>query len=137
MKPILILIPALFFSSCAMNRGTRPDGSKYMSMSVLENVQDQERVITPDSFHERKIGTDQTTGGKIVGNTILGAIAVAKISDAVSNVVTARNATKTAQVVAGTNKAQIDANAAIEAQKLSNELEAMKLEAAAAEAAAP
>lgn len=137
MKPILILIPAIILSSCAVNRGTRPDGSKYLSMSVLENTSDEERVITPDSFHERKVGKDQTTGGKIVGNTILGSIAVAKISDAVSNVVTARNATKTAQIAAGTNKAQIDANAAIEAQKLSNELEAMKLEAAAAEAVAP
>lgn len=134
MKP-LILLSVLLLSSCAMNRGTRPDGSKYMSMSVLENSSDEERIITPDSFHERKIGKDQTTGGKIVGNTILGAIAVTKISEAVSNVVTARNATKTAEVVAGTNKAQIDANAAIESQKLSNELEVLKLEAAAAEAA--
>ena len=130
MKRLIILTLPLL-ASCAMNSGTRSDGSKYMSMSFMENTADEERIITPDSFHERKIGKDQTTGGKIIANSILGAIAVAKISDAVSSVVSDRNATKAAEVAAGTNQAQIEANAAIEAQKLSNELEMLKLEAAA------
>lgn len=132
MKPILILIPALFLSSCAMNRGTRPDGSKYMSMSVLENVQDQERIITPDSFHERKIGTDQTTGGKIVARTILGAIAVSSIANAVSEAVVSNNAVEAANIKAGTDAAQISSNEAIKLQELANQAKLAELEAAAA-----
>lgn len=135
MKNTLIAILALTLSSCAVNRGTRPDGSSYMSFSVLENTQDEERIITADSFHERKIGKDQTTGGKIVGRTILGAIAVTSIANAVSEAVVSNNAVEAANIKAGTDAAQISSNEAIKLQELANQAKLAELEAAAAASA--
>jgi hypothetical protein len=131
MKPLVIL-SVFLLSSCAMNRGTRPDGSKYMSMSVLENTSDEERIITPDSFHERKLNKDQTTGGKIVGRTILGAIAVSSIANAVSEAVVSNNAVEAANIKAGTDAAQISSNEVIKLQELANQAKLAELEAAAA-----
>ena len=132
MKITLITLTAFFLCSCAMSRGTRPDGSSYMTASFLENTSDEERIITPESFHERKVGKDQTTGGKIVARSILGAIAVTQIANAVSEAVTSNNATEAARIGAETQQAQINANTAIETQKLNNELRMFELEAAAA-----
>jgi hypothetical protein len=117
-----------------MNSGTRPDGSKYRSLSFLENTSDEERIITPDSFHERKVGKDQTTGGKIVARSILGAIAVHSIASAISEAVVSNNAVEAANVAAGTEAAQISSNETIRLQELAHEASLAELEAAAAAA---
>lgn len=133
MKYSILLTPilAIAFSSCEVNRGTMADGSKYLSMSVLENSTDEETAITPNSYQRRVIGKDQTTGGKIAGNTILGAIAVTKISEAVSEVVQARNATKVAEIQGATDAAQISSDEAIRLQELANEAALAEMEAGA------
>lgn len=131
MKNLIILLIACILSSCAMSRGTMPDGSKYMTASLLERTTDEERIITPGSFHERKIGKDQVEGGRVVARSILGAIAVSKIADAVTSTVEARNAAKIAEVNAGTESARIASEEAVQLQELANEAALAELEAGA------
>lgn len=107
------------------------DGSKYLSMSVLENSQDEETAITPNSYQRRVVNKDQTTGGKIVGNTILGAIVADRVAGAVSDIVKARNATKVAEIGAQTDAARIASEEAIQLQELANEAALAELEAGA------
>lgn len=126
----LIGLMAIGLSACEINRGTMVDGSKYLSMSVLENSSDEETAITPNSYQRRVVGKDQTTGGKIVANSILGAIVASKVADTVSDVVSARNATKVAEIQGATDAAQISSNEAIRLQELANEAALAELEVA-------
>jgi topoisomerase IA-like protein len=132
MKTVSILLVSLLLSSCAMNRGSRPDGSQYMSMSFMENTTDEERIITADSFHERKVGKDQTTGGKIIARSILYGVIAGQIANVVEEIGLAKEATKVAGTQATTQAAQISSNEAIRLQELANEAALAELEAAAA-----
>lgn len=126
----LIGLMAISLSACAVSKGTSPDGSSYFTASVLERTSDEERIITPGTFHERKIGKDQVEGGRVVARSILGAIAVSKVSEAVTDVVNARNATKVAEIQGATDAAQISSNEAIRLQELANEAALAELEVA-------
>lgn len=133
MKNTILLAPliAICFCSCAVSRGTSSDGSKYMTASFLERTTDEERIITPGTFHERKIGKDQVEGGRVVARSILGAIAVSKISETVSDVVQARNATKAAEIAGQTDAARIASEESIRLQELANEAALAEMEAGA------
>lgn len=131
LKYKLLIAPlfAILFCSCAVSKGTSSDGSKYMTASFLERTEDEERIITPGTFHERKVGKDQVEGGRVVARSILGAIAVSKISDTVSDVVQARNATKAAEIAGQTDAARIASEESIRLQELANEAAMAELEA--------
>lgn len=118
---------AIALSACSMSKGVMSDGSSYTFVSVLENTQDEERMVSPNSFHERKIGKDQVSGAKVVGKTILGAIVANNIGDVLMSKINADAATDAARISASTQEAQIASDTVLGTQKLANEAAAAEL----------
>lgn len=97
-------------------------------ISFMENTDDEERILGPDgSYHERKIGKDQVSGGKVVARSILGAIIAYGAFNTWQDHIAADAATESAKITAKTTEAQIAADTELGIQELSNELETAKL----------